>query len=379
MKRLIIIMVSLVFFSGCSNISAAELGDRLIIEAIGIDSSEEGFEITVLALNTQQSGSANSTDTPDGVAKTYSAKGKTLASAFAAIDLISGQIPLYSQARVIILGKELTQNAPMTALNYFIREYTTRDDILLAAAESTAKQIININLGNNVLASKTIHSVLQSGSFNGMTVTMPMYKFISNLLNETDAAILPIIKITKDKETKTESIGIEGSLLFAAQNSNAVLDNEQTKGLLIANDKFDSGPIEIDYKGSKVSIAVQRCSTLITLLEKPKLKYTIEISLSCDIIEFNAPLHRELSMNDVERLRIATENKVNSIVKNTIDKAVRENKCDILSLGRMLKKKKPDRYKQAIKDYNSFLATIPIEITTNAKITRMGKEILPLN
>ncbi|MBQ6863568.1 MAG: Ger(x)C family spore germination protein [Clostridia bacterium] len=379
MKRLIIIMVSLVFFSGCSNISAAELGDRLIIEAIGIDTSEDGFEITVLALNTQQSGSANSTDTPDGVAKTYSAKGKTLASAFAAIDLISGQIPLYSQARVIILGKELTQNAPMTALNYFIREYTTRDDILLAAAESTAKQIININLGNNVLASKIIHSVLQSGSFNGMTVTMPMYKFISNLLNETDAAILPIVKITKDEETKTESIGIEGSLLFAAQNSNAVLDNEQTKGLLIANDKFDSGPIEIDYKGSKVSIAVQRCSTLITLLEKPELKYTIDISLSCDIIEFNAPLHRELSMNDVEKLRMATENKIHSIVKNTIGKAVRENKCDILSLGRMLKKKSTDSYNSAIKDYNSFLATIPIEIHTTAKITRMGKEILPLN
>ncbi len=379
MKRLLCLLLSLFLFGGCSNIGAAELGDRLIIEAIGIDSSENGFEITVLTLNTQQSGSANSTDTPDGVAKTFSAKAETLAAAFAEIDLVSGQYPLYSQARVIILGKELAENAPIAALNYFIREYTTRDDILLAVASGHAKEIISVDFGDNVLASKTIHSVLQSGEINGMTVTMPLYRFVSNLLNETDTAFLPILQVRKDTNSKDDSLRVVGTALFAKERWTATLNEEQTKGLLIASDRFDSGPLDLCYNANSISLAVQRCKTKIKLLDGERPQFLITITFSCDVIEYNTPSHRELDMETVKDLRSLAEEKVKRSIENTINKAVRENSCDILSFGRMLHKKQPVIYKQAVADYSNFLKNVPITVQVEAKITRTGKEILPFD
>lgn len=372
-------MLVLSLLTGCSAIGSFELGDRLIIEAIGIDSTENGFEVTVLALNTQQSGAANSTETPDGVAKIFSAKGQTLASAFAEIDLISGQVPLYSQARVIILGRELTENMPMSALNYFVREYTTRDDILLAAAQTSAKQIISIHLGDNVLSSKVIHSMLQSGAVNGMTVPMPMYRFISKLLNDTDAAVLPLLQVIKKEDEKNPSLQINGSLLFAKDNSTVTLNNEQTKGFLFADNKFKSGSIEFEYNNSKVVIAVQRSRTELQLTDKINAAFRLDVHFSCDIIEYNAPSRSELDMETLSRIRVLAEQKVKNTIADTLQYAVHENACDLLSFGRILQKESPDAYDKAIADYSSFLRSVPVEIQVNAKITRTGKEILPFD
>lgn len=377
MKRLVILTILLCMLSGCSNIGAAELGERLIIEAIGVDTNDEGYTVTVLALNTQQTGSANSTDTPDGVAKIFSSSADTLSAAFADIDLISGQIPLYSQTRVLILGRELAENCPMNAMNYFLREYTTRDDVLVAVSDTTAAEILRFRPGKNELVSKTIHSILRSGKFNGMTLTMPIYKFINNLVNTTDSAALPILTLQKNLQADREEIDLKGTALFASRTWTATLNAEDSKGMLIASDDFDSGPLEVEFKNEKISLAIQRCKSKIRYSNDNGPHFTITISFSSDIIEYNAPQRKNLDMKTLESVRKLSEEKMISCVENFIENAMRNNGCDCLSFGRILKNKDPAEYETAIADFSKFLKNVPVTVFAESKITRTGKEILP--
>ncbi|MBR6779504.1 MAG: hypothetical protein IKM24_00600, partial [Clostridia bacterium] len=199
MKILAIFLCFLLTFTGCSATVGTQLSNRLIIEAIGIDAQEDGFLVSVLALHTQQSNAANATEAQDSIGQVFSAKGKSLSEAFAQIDLVSGLVPLYSQTRVLIFGKEIAENEPMQALDFFIRNYTLRESILLAVADAKASEIIETELEKNTLVSKNVQDILESGQNNGLTVAVELYQFVNRFLDETDAAYLPVIKTQENQ------------------------------------------------------------------------------------------------------------------------------------------------------------------------------------
>jgi len=374
MKFLSVLLCIVLLFTGCSQDTSTELSNRLIIEAIGIDSDENGYKVSVLALNTLQTGSAGSTDSPDGIAKVFTAKGNSIADAFAQIDLISAQIPLYSQARVLLIGKEVAENQPLSALNFFIREYTTRDDIPVAVAETTANKIITADLGKNLLVSKVIDNLLSSGIRNGQTVRVPLYSFISRLLNKTDAAYLPVLKVEKNAQKKNE-LRSAGVALFANDNYTATLKAATMDGFLYANNLVDSALLEIEYKDKNISLSVRKIKTKTKINKKDPSVFSVDISFSCDIIEHNS-MKQDLDEQDIRQIKILAQEKIKKYIEDFLYFTLHDCGCDSLGFGKRIRNKYPTYYEQISEKYASFLKNIQTTVRAEGSVHRPGREVL---
>ena len=371
MKKLCLLLCLLLCFTGCSPGGGTELSDRLIIEAVGIDSTENGYRITALALHTQQTGSANSTETPDGIGKIYTAEDESIAGAFGQLNLLSGMVPLYSQARVLVLGREIAENEPMQALNFFIRNFTIRDNILLAVADTTAQDLVGIDLGKNQLASILMRNILETGKNNGLTVAVPLYRFVNQMLAETDSAFLPIFKVRKNAQEK-EEIQAAGIALFSKDSFTLTLEQTQLRGLLWAADNIDTDFWEVSYNNHNISLSVRKCNAEITLSDTKTPAFLIRVSFSCDIIEYNTAHETTLSVKDITNLTQIAQQQVENNINTFLQTTMREKGCDCLQLGRKLKALNPKLYKTVIDNYPEFLKTVPVAVKVTARIFQTG-------
>ena len=374
MKILSLILSFLLLFSGCSQSVSTELSNRLIIEAIGIDTDDDGYKVSILALNTLQTGSAGSTESPDGITKVFTAKGNSIADAFSQIDLISAQIPLYSQARVLIIGREVAENQPLSALNFFIREYTTRDDIPVAMAATTANKIITADLGKNLLVSKVIDNLLSSGTRNGQTVTVPLHLFASGLLNETDAAYLPVLQIEKNEQKKDE-ISSAGIAVFANDSYTATLNGHTMNGFLLANNLVDSILLEIEYNNKNIALAVRKIKTKTKIHSKDPSVFSVEISFACDIAEQNS-MQQSFNEQDLQQIKILAQNKIKKNLDDFLYFTMNDCGCDCMNFGKRIRNKFPTYYETISKNYTDFLKNVQTIVTAEGKIHRPGREVL---
>lgn len=376
MKILCVFLCLLLAFSGCSvEIGGAQLSNRLIIEAIGIDAKDGQFLISVLALHTQQSNAANSAETPDGIGKVYSAQGKSISEAFAQIDLISGLVPLYSQTRVLILGKEIAENAPMQALDFFIRNYTLRDNILLAVAQGTAAEIIKTDLGKTALVSKTVQDILESGKNNGLTAAVELYRFAGRMIDETDGAFLPVIKAQKNENDEQE-ITHAGIALFADGNLTDIIDGDTAKGLLWTAGLIENDLINIDFNGHTLSVAVKDCKSRIRIQNGSVPSVAIQIRFTCDLIEYDTDGMQIFHLQELEKINEIIQEQVQQYAAKFFETALRDNACDCLCLLKRLKTEQPEYYEQFRNDRRQLLKEIGITVTVHSEILKTGRDVI---
>ena len=92
--KLLVLTVLILILCSCSFVEIVEIDDRLIITALGIDVTDEGYEVTVQALNTSSGGSGNSSSQSSGSQATqhFSVSGETVGDALLQIYTKTGFI-----------------------------------------------------------------------------------------------------------------------------------------------------------------------------------------------------------------------------------------------------------------------------------------------
>ena len=145
MKKLnfIFLIILLLLLTSCMS-QETEIKNRLVISGIGVDYNKDKneYELIVQVLETSKNSSEpGKSEVP---VTNYSVNGKTIAQAITSLGENTGKTPLYSQNRMIILGSSVTDARMIKALNFFVREYTSRPDVFIAAAEGKASDILTI-------------------------------------------------------------------------------------------------------------------------------------------------------------------------------------------------------------------------------------------
>lgn len=366
----------ILLFSACDGIKITELNERLIIEAIGIDYGENGdYAVTVQALDSEATGSEQD-DASAQPTKTFVFSGASVGEALNGISVHTGKTPLYSQARVIIIGNEVAKRSIGEALDFFLREYTTRTDILTAVAEKSAKETVNASFGENAIGAQVIENALNSGEYTGNAVAVPLYKFINLLIDEKSGAFCPVIGVRKEELSDDARIEVTGTALFYGNTFRSVLNTEETRGLLFLTDRISSADLPLK---SEDGIFTLRIVSSKTKTEPPKdggNKFAIRITTECDITEFESPDFSMLTSAAVERARRASEEKIKEAAERALTSAYFTNGCDVCRFERRFWLSQPNRYRQLTDGGADLRKGFSAEITASVKIRRTGKETL---
>lgn len=380
MKKLSFVLFVLIIpflFSSCSA-GDKEVKNRLIIEGVGIDYDEKNDEyiLTVQVLETSKSAEANG-QSPAVV--NYTVNGKTVASALNSLWENTGRYPLYSQNRIIVIGSYFSSEQIAEALDFFVREYTARADVFVAAATGTAADILNVQSGGEIPA-KTIEKSILEGKENSEAVDTALYNVVNLSMEDATSVTMPLLEIVEDRNADGETVKVTGTYCYTKNGKKNHLSASETMMFMFVADDVQNGTISIIADDVPTGLDIISSSTDIeTQLADNKPHFSIRIKCTVDILEYGNADFGNLTEDDIENIRLQTQNYINSGISELLDRQLKDEKCDIFRFFRRLMLSYPEVYNELIKDREKALTEFTYDVETQVTVRKIGQEAMFIN
>lgn len=371
-----LIMIS-VFMTSCGKIEIIELNERLIIEAIGIDFEDGKYKVTIEGLDSFTSGSEGNNISSARLTKCYLFEGETIGMAMNSISEITGQTPLFSQARVLILGIDTAREHLSEALDFFRREYTTRTDILIAVSEGSASEIVSADFGENVSAGNIFEASLSSYRHTGKSTYTPLYRFLNSIMGGTDSAYCPIIGIKDNAFSDKKEVDLKGTAIFSKNENVHIITKDDTLAVMIMNNDAENGDITVNTaKGICTFEIIESKAKTGIEIKDGKAVFDVKISIRCDIPEYQTEDLSGLSKDDTEKAAIQAAKQIAALITDVLDETFYKNNCDIFDIGRKINLKNNSFYKNNIIQAETISENVIFNIKVSVSVRRIGKVIL---
>ena len=183
MKKNFLIIIILCFaLCGCADY--AELNKLSIVTAIGIDKSEDEYEVTLLIANSPKA----ETSSKEGEAKTtvYQGKGKSIAEAVKIIDKKTPKQLYFSHINVVVISEEIGKEGFLNIADWLIRHPQTRNRFhLMQVNNNKAGDVLKIISPLESFPSQSIATLIESNK-NSRSVgdTASYSNFIGRVLEK---------------------------------------------------------------------------------------------------------------------------------------------------------------------------------------------------
>ena len=155
MRRASIIFLALIlaiFAFNDEEIYKKDIRNRLVIQGIGIDiEKDNSYKVTLQAIDTNSSAAASSDGASQPPLQVYTVKGNSIYTAIKTVVESEGKTPLYSQNRIIILGKSITEENMDNVIDFFVRDVENSSSVYIAAAEKNASEILKTKNGDEYI------------------------------------------------------------------------------------------------------------------------------------------------------------------------------------------------------------------------------------
>lgn len=374
MKKLKIFCLVLVMLSLTSCMPQnTEIKYRLVISGIGVDYDKENklYELTVQVLEASKgSAEQGKSETP---VSNYTVKAKTIAQAITSLGENTGKYPLYSQNRMIILGDTVTGEQMIKAMNFFVREYTSRPDVFIAASTGKASDVLTINGGGEVPA-KLIESSIEQSYENSVAVDTELYDTVNLSLEKTTCFALPLIEVVEDRNKKEKTIKVTGTRACSKDAEPKMLSDTETMAYQFAMNEIQAGSLSITSDDINVGLEIISSKTKTKLhIKDGRPVFDLEIKCEVDVVEYESDVFRNLKEKDVEKIQKATGQHIESSVHGMFERMLKKEQCDIFRFGKRLEQKYPEIYKELSKDWKKALTGIEVNVTAKVNVGRIGQ------
>ncbi len=366
--RFIPILIIATFISGCWNYR--EIDDQIIIAGSAVDYDKESNQ---LLLTTEISLPTSSKD-KDFVSKVYQGKGRNIAEAIVDLRSKAGRNLLWSHSKVIIFGNELMQQQKLFigTLDWIKRNQEMRDTLwLLSSAEKTAGEIFEKSQPQTQKITAFFLDYLFLTRKSESFVSIPFWKFITDLQSSSNASTLPLVGLINSPSTGTLPL-IAGTEMFNATKTVNRLDDNQTKMLLLLTNNLNQAIFAPEQSKSKefqtVSLKVTQSRTTIEPERLPHgLAMKIQVMMEAQIQEIDS----ETDIFKPDKLKkiqqgIATviADKISAFVKT-----IQNDQCDVIGLGNKVAIKYPELWNSMKKRWGLEFAKIPAKVHVELLIT----------
>lgn len=357
---LFIMILSLLFLSGCSS---EGLNEKLIIHGIGVDKGEDKYTVTMHVLNTNAS-SDQAGDTPEEI-QVFSGTGHTLLDAITNIEKASGKKVLYSHNLVLIVGKQTAEFYIDKVLQFFSSDHSLRPSVEILVSQTSAKDVLNVKNNDKLITADDIMGIIGTSYNKEDRLKFTLKGFIGDMKNKYKSAKAFCISSSQN-EPESEVLKIGNMAVFEDDVMKGVLTEEETKGFLIISGKVKDIEQDIEVDGNSLSCLVKNSKCVIkTSIENEVPQFDIYINATANVyndsLKSNSNIKKEL------------EKKLCELAEKSINKALREYKCDIFNFSRHLMNASIDYFKYNEAKMNDILVHAKYNVNAKTKVNYMGK------
>lgn len=358
----IVILLELVlacFLCGCTQV--AGLDEQLIVYGIGVDKTEDAYELTVQALNTQTTSESNSEEEGKSIIN-ISAAAPTLIEAVNKIENQTGKKILYSHAIVLIIGQETAKSGIKEIIKFFSTNHKLRPTVEVLISSAAAKDVFANEGDGDIVNAEDIVSISKIGKESDDGINSNIRYLLSDLENPQKAAKVWLLEYNKDEG----KVACPQIALFKSDKLTDVLSEEATKGVLLLYKKAKNIADSINVGDAQLYYELSKAKSK-TSVSVDGSKPVFNVSLCADLELYNAD---NLAANS--EIKPIIESRLAELMQKAIDSCIKKNSCDIFNFYRHIMNANAGFFKENLANLEEVLKAADYEISAQAKIRYMG-------
>lgn len=374
---ILVCIITTASFTGCEKIGT-EMVDLMIIQGIGVDKTENGYKVTIEAINNAKNTFLGGQSNAQSISKIYVSEGGSISEALDSAVRISGKRPLYAHNRVLVIGEDTAKDGIVNLLDFFIRDYNAKPTVYLAIARGVTAQNVLLNeMCEDVILSQLLESVLVESYEHGKAFRVRIFEAVNFITDETEALCIPAILIKNDKEERL--LTINGTAVFNKENKMiGYLNETETLGSVLLNGNLEEAIFNFDLKGGRsVALKITKAGIKTRVrYENNKVCADIDVKVQCSIKEIDSEVINNLEAETIDEIEIMASRRITEISAAAINAARNELKADIFRLGRRLWITDSDSYETVKNRWADVFGSSDININAKVIIKRMGEEAI---
>ena len=381
-----LIFCALLYFS--NNFGLIDIEKTAIITAIGLDTAENEYEVTVQIAVPQASNATKENDKA-----VISATGATASEALHQIGDITGWYPNLGFCNLIVLGEDLLVGDVNVCVDYFSKTLKLQDSACLTACEGKAKDLLKAVTPLDSISSFAIQKILLKNP--GMTsdvATVDVKTFSVGYFSNAASSHMPFIRAIEVGGAKSGKAAGEGEeqsgggsqepeMVFDAAYTAmfkdgyfvGMLDDHETKTFNVLNEKVNENFFIVD----DVPIGENRENFLLNVSDN-KCKVKLDIENGVPVLKVNARLF--VRVEDRTAYQKEEALKSNALLPEPVAKKAqedfvkymlgivkkcRESGCDLLELDNKL-------YRHHHKEYERMRRTLYDDLQLRVNVEFSG-------
>ena len=371
--------------SGC--IPSVQLNKRAIVQAIGVDTGDEGYRITLQIFFPD--GGDSGIDVGKQNAKLITAEGKTISDALQNATLKQGKKIFYGHNRLLVIGKQAAENGIQDILPFFNSGYESRPSTSIMMAETTAEDVLATNIKQGIVPAESLQNMVENHTENASVVKTRLIDMIEAIYDPSKSVAIPKVKLTEESKEgessedgsaveATHAVTMDGTAVLKHNRLAGGLTSDETRGLVFLTDQVDRTLVVFPYRSAgaetdtMVSIDVYKSNT--------KTKVTVEDGIPVFHASVSA-LGRlnEISLSsrfseteDAELLEQHAEALIREECEAAFRKAAGEYKADIFFYGKILMNQQKQLWSEREKRWPDAIGEAKLEVEVKLDIDRLG-------
>lgn len=382
MRRASIVLLAIIlaiFAFNDEEIYKKDIRNRLVIQGIGIDiEKDNSYTVTLQAIDTNSSAAASSDDASQPPLKVYKVKGDTIYTAIKTVTESEGKTPLYSQNRIIILGKSITEENMDNVIDFFVRDVENSSSVYVAAAEKTAAEILEAKNGGEYVSARNLKNSIDSYEYDARIFATSLYELISRYNSGTKDFAMPLLSVKEENEEK--DVEIIGTAIFNDTKYREYISKDDTIYLNMLYNRVNN--TALSYSGednTRISLNVVKSKTKRTVsLENGTPTFKITVTINADISEISGGVGSAMKNSDIENYKKRGEEYVEKQLHSLISTMYDRYESDAAGLVRLLYICEQDFYRENEKKLDEIMKNSIFEVECEINIRRIGHEFIEL-
>jgi spore germination protein KC len=377
----VMILISIIV-SGCYDYS--DITERAMILGVAIDKDDDEYQITIqiLYIEPAKEGAV-------GQIKpiAYTAKDKSIYSAFSKISLMSPRYLCYTHIQLVVVSEEIAKEGILSVMDFLMRHYESRQEFyILIAKDVTAKDTLETY---TILEGFPVFNIRGSVEIavvdHGMSNAITYDEFLSLIIKEGIEPAVSGLTIEGDiekgrKEENTEFINPEAYLkvksmaIFKYDKLIGWFDDDESRGYNFAlghiNETVHEFPCDEE---NYIDIRITKNNPGITTeIKDNKVISTIEIDVLGRIAQLGCPFNIEEGETLMKIEKMFNES-LEELVKKTIEATQQKFNSDALGIGRKVYQQNLKYWQENKDSWDEIFPTIEINVKVKSHLTRRGQ------
>jgi len=389
MKKIIYILLTnillLYMLTGCWD--SREVSDLAIAGAISIDSSENGYLVSVQLINPGEI--AFGAATSRTAITTYHTKAETIFEALRKLTLKTPQKVYLAHVRVIVIGEELARQGIGKVLDLFLRDHEIRSDFYIVIAKgSKAKEVLDVITPlEKIPAIKLFSSLEISSKAWAETTVTQLDDVIASITSDGKNAVITGVYVKGDykegmdisnveKVEAPATIQITSSSVFKGDKLVGWLRTPESKGYnyiigevsntvfsVFCEENTDAGKLTVELLRTKSSIKGKVESGV------PSINVELVAEANIGEVACDVDLSKPETITKFEK-KISKQ--IKKVMVESVQMAQNVFKSDIFGFGEAIHRADPKEWKKLKKNWSMDFAKLEVNIKVDAKIRRIG-------